>query len=268
MVTCRETVAHAVAPAANEFTAEARSRRAGQSTSTRNRIHNCHFCAPSRRSCQCPAHGKLFRTCNKPSHFARSKACGKKSVSKLQAEETEEYFSFLSNNTSNEAPWRVSVKLNGADRGTSFKIDTGADVSVMPLQTYKNMSPRPLLQKTGTALRSSGGTLACGGKIRVSAKVNGKDFSLQIFVINSTVTENLPGREAATRMGLITRVDTVDEPVFWDLNEQPVKCQPVKIQLTENAQPYSYSKKSTHTTRLKSERRAHLLKEDRDHREN
>ena len=75
----------------------------------------------------------------------------------------------------------------------------------------------------------------------MSAKVTGKDFSLQIFVINSTVTENLPGREAATRMGLIKRVDTVEEPVFGDLNEQPIKCQPVKAQLTGNAQAYSIS---------------------------
>ena len=38
--------------------------------------------------------------------------------------------------SSNEAP----LKLNGTDRGTSFKTDTGADVSVMSLQTYSNMS--------------------------------------------------------------------------------------------------------------------------------
>ena len=43
-------------------------------------------------------------------------------------------------NSSNEAPWRVSVKLNETDRGTSFKIDMGADVSVMSLQTYNQMS--------------------------------------------------------------------------------------------------------------------------------
>ena len=42
-------------------------------------------------------------------------------------------------------------------------------------------------------------------------------------------------------MGLIKRVDTVEEPVFGDLNEQPIKCQPVKAQLTENAQAYSIS---------------------------
>ena len=72
-------------------------------------------------------------------------------------------------NSSNEAPWRVFVKLNGTDRGTSFKIDTGADVSIMSLQTYNNMSRKPPLQKTATVLRSPAGTLDCKGKIEVTA---------------------------------------------------------------------------------------------------
>ena len=80
-------------------------------------------------------------------------------------------------NSSNEAPWRVSVKLNGTDRGTSFKIDTGADVSVMSLQTYNNMSPKPPLQKTAAVLRSPTGTLDCKGS---NARVKGVDYPLRI----------------------------------------------------------------------------------------
>ena len=114
-------------------------------------------------------------------------------------------------NSSNEAPWRVSVKLNGTDRGTSFKIDTGADVSVMFLQTYNNMSPKPPLQKTATALRSPGGTLDCKGKIEVTARVKGVDHSLPIYVVSSAI-ECLLSREAAARMRLIRRVDTVKKP--------------------------------------------------------
>ena len=42
-------------------------------------------------------------------------------------------------------------------------------------------------------------------------------------------------------MGLIKRVETVDEPAFGGHDEQPSKHQPLKIQLMENAQPYSVS---------------------------
>ena len=144
-------------------------------------------------------------------------------------------------NSSNEAPWRVSVKLNGTDRGASFNIDTGADVSVMSLQTYNNMSPKPPLQKTAAVLRSPAGTLDCKGKIEVTARVKGVDYPLRIYVVSSAI-ECLLSREAAARMRLIRRVDTVKKPeetLFSELDENPVKCAPLKIRLTDDSQPYS-----------------------------
>ena len=114
-------------------------------------------------------------------------------------------------NSSNEAPWRVSVKLNETDRGTGFKTDTGADVSVMSLQTYNNMSRKPPLQKTAAVLRSAAGTLDCKGKIEVTARVKGVDYPLRIYVVSSAI-ECLLSREAAARMRLIRHVDTVKKP--------------------------------------------------------
>ena len=158
-----------------------------QSTGARNSIQNCYFCASSHLRRQCPAYGKVCKACNKPNHFARSRVCKKKAVSELQAEQSEEYHLFLVTNSSNEAPWRVSVKLNRTDRGTSFKIDTGAGVSVMSLQTYNNMSRKPPLQKTAAVLRSPGGTLDCKGKIEVTARVKGVDYPLWIYVVSSAI---------------------------------------------------------------------------------
>ena len=163
-----------------------------QSTGARNSIQNCYFCASSHLRRQCPAYGKVCKACNKPNHFARSRACKKKAVSELQTEQSEEYHLLSVTNSSNEAPWRVSVKLNGTDRGTSFKIGTGADVSVMSLQTY-NMSQKPPLQKTAAVLRSPGGTLDCKGKIEVTARVKGVDYPLRIYVVNSAIVSPQQG---------------------------------------------------------------------------
>ena len=143
-------------------------------------------------------------------------------------------------NSGNEAPWQVSVKLNKTDRGTSFKIDTGVDVSVMSLQTY-NMSQKPPLQKTAAVLRSPAGTLDCKGKIEVTARVKGVDYPLWIYVVSSAI-ECLLSREAAARIRLIRHVDTVKKPeetIFSELDENPVKCAPVKIRLKDDSQPYS-----------------------------
>jgi len=177
----------------------------------------------------------------KPNHFTRSRACNKKAVSELQAEQSEEYHLLSVTNSSSEAPWRVSVKINRTDHRTSFKIDTGADVSTMSLQTYNNMLPKPPLQKAAAVLSSPGETLDCKGKIEVTARFKGVDYPLQIYVVSS-VTECLHSREAAARMRLIRHVDTAKKPektIFSKLDENHVKCAPVKIRLKDDSQPYS-----------------------------
>ena len=58
----------------------------------------------------------------------------------------------------------------------------------------------------------------------------------------SSAIECLLSREAAARMRLICHVDTVKNPeetLFSELDENPVKCAPVKIRLTDDSQPYS-----------------------------
>ena len=55
---------------------------------------------------------------------------------------------------------------------------------------------------------------------------------LKIFVLEGN-TENLLSREAATRFGFVKRVDEI----FGD-TPSSVKCKPVKILLTPNAEPY------------------------------
>ena len=79
-------------------------------------------------------------------------------------------------------------------------------------------------------LRSPGGTLDCKGKIEVTARVKGVDYPLRIYVMSSAI-ECLLSREAAARMRLIRRVDTIKKPeetIFSELDENPVKCASVK----------------------------------------
>ena len=70
---------------------------------------------------------------------------------------------------------------------TRDKLQEGADVSVMSLQTYNDMSPKPPLQKTAAVLRSPAGTLDCKGKIEVTARVKGVDYPLRIYVVSSAI---------------------------------------------------------------------------------
>ena len=208
MVTPRDNTMHAAAaPAAREVRAEVKSCRASRVQAPEiayRTVTSVHLLI---LDTSVQLMGKFVKLAKS----ARSRACKEKAVSELQAEQSEEYHLFSVTNYSNEAPWRVSVKLNKTDRGTSFKIDTGADISVMSLQTYNNMSPKPPLQKTAAVLRSPCGTLDCKGKIEVTARVKGVDYPLRIYVVSSAI-ECLLSREAAARMRLIRHVDTVKKP--------------------------------------------------------
>ena len=58
----------------------------------------------------------------------------------------------------------------------------------------------------------------------------------------SSATECLLSREAAARVRLIYRADTVKKPeefFFSELDENLVKCAPVKIRLRDDSQPYN-----------------------------
>ena len=173
----------------------------------------------------------------KPNHFARSRACNKKAVSELQAEQSEEYHLLSVTNSSSEAPGRVSVKINGTDHRTSFKIDTGADVSTMSLQTY-NMLPKPLLQKAAAVLSSPGETLDCKGKIEVTARFKGVDYPLQIYVVSSVTVSTAERQQQEWGSSAMLTLKP-EKTIFSELDENHVKCAPVKIRLKDDSQPYS-----------------------------
>lgn len=107
----------------------------------------------------------------------------------------------------------------------------------MSKNSYNKLTPRPTLHHPTTILRSPGGIVDCEGKFATIIEHSNKEFELEFFVVNNQ-TDNLLSREAASRMGLVKRVETVNLP-FGELDDKPVECPPVKIVLKEDAQPYN-----------------------------
>ena len=194
-------------------------------------IQNCKYCGGTHGKRQCPAYGKECRNCRKKNHFA--KVCrGVKKVNELFVEEEEEEAFLLSvQSDTYDEPWKTQITI-GKNK-THFKIDTGADVSIMTTKTYNALQPKPPLEKTKIILRSTSGVLDCLGKTTLDFTVKGIVYPVTVYITPSP--ENLLSREAAARMGLVVRVDGV----FGELDGNPIKTPPVKIQLQEGAQPYS-----------------------------
>ena len=182
----------------------------------------------------CPAKGKKCNKCNKMNHFAA--CCRSKGVNSIEEEEEEEVTEyFLGTVTDGSEPWTVVLDMQG--QHLSFKIDTGADVSVMSTAEFQKLSPRPELQHSSTRLTSPGGTMKCQGQFTTEVTHKGQPYSLHVFVIDGK-TDNLLSREASLKLGLVKKINSVDMP-FGELDSQPVKCEPVKIVLKDDAKAYS-----------------------------
>ena len=129
-----------------------------------SRVSSCGNCGCQHaKQSQCPARGKTCRKYNKQNHFGRMCRSGK-NINEVETffteavtEENEEVFFMGSvfdiNSVRQEAepPWFVDINLCGLS--TIFKINTGADVSVVSHNIYQKLCPKPKLTKSNAILR-------------------------------------------------------------------------------------------------------------------
>ena len=144
-----------------------------------------------------------------------------------------------------EPAWPVNLEIGG--KQIRFKIDSGADTTVMAEGTYRTLLQRPKLQETSSKLKSPGGRLECLGQFRASTFLNGNTYTFKTHVVRGKEVNNLLGPGVATTMGLIKRghidetttedIDVIDSEVFGDIGL--LKGPPVSIKLRDGAEPYS-----------------------------
>ena len=200
----------------------------------------CGRCGKSHCASQCSAKNPKCRKCHKVGHF--QVVCHTAGVRKVTQGETEGNTLVLGSvGVEGELPWKV--KLTIADKEIDVKNDTGADVSVKSKERYKELKPKPSLKSTTVKLQSPGGPVQCIGKFVAKTQVRGNNYPFRVFVLKNC-HGCLLSRDAAARMAFVERrVDKVgqeEKNAFSDIGE-PVKCDPIKITLREDAIPYSIS---------------------------
>lgn len=119
-----------------------------------------------------------------------------------------------------------------------FKIDTGADTTVISEQTFHRLKHPPVLAENNTNLHSPGGRLDCLENFDASVKYSGQQYKFTIHAIRSQGSDLL-GRNVAVAMGLVKRLNEVQGT--YDTELGLLKVAPVKIRLKEDATPYSVS---------------------------
>lgn len=139
---------------------------------------------------------------------------------------------FLGVVNAKDRDWVVNLKMGGSP--VTFKIDTGADVTVMSERVWQQMAEPPPLSETKTQLTSPGGELQSVGEFLATTEVKGVEHTVRVIVIKGALASNLLGRDAAIQMGLVARLQEVSN----DNKVGLMKTKPVSIQLKEGAEPF------------------------------
>ncbi|KAL1279202.1 hypothetical protein QQF64_025875 [Cirrhinus molitorella] len=184
----------------------------------------------------CPAKKAECRKCKRTGHFAV--VCHTKTVQEVTSYEDAGQAMFLGSVQSKDAPispWTVDILMEG--QTINFKIDSGADATIVSEKNYESLKNKIPLSKTNVILNSPGGKLECMGQMKTKVSVKKNTYLMNAYVVRGAHVGNLLGRSAAIQMGLIKRIDEIRESVFGSLGL--MACEPVKIMLKSTAEPYS-----------------------------
>jgi hypothetical protein len=118
----------------------------------------------------------------------------------------------------------------------SFKIDTGADITVMDEATYRSLPSKPPISPTTAQLMSPGGAVHSIGEFYATTTFRGNQYCFKVIVVPGG--SRLLSRSVATRMGLVVRSEEIIRDDMFAV-EGKVKSEPVKIHLKEGAKPHA-----------------------------
>ena len=118
-----------------------------------------------------------------------------------------------------------------------FKIDTGADVTIITKKTWLAMKDIPRLEPTAVRLNSVGRQLKAFGQFMAVTKHRNTVYRFTVIVIEGEKMTNLLCGDVAADMGLMCRLEQVDASGGDDGRIGLMKTEPVTIKLKAGAKP-------------------------------
>ena len=231
-------------------------RRPSQHSSSSLKQGKCPWCGSSKsnhrqRRSECPARDKVCNACGKTGHFAsvcmstpkgsKQKLQGRHSAHSVDTLDVSDDHDSLAGSatflgslhSASTSDWSVTLRFCGVE--VPFKIDTGADVSIITASTYLNLLEQPPLAPASPMIGPDGAAIACSGRFTTTATYKADDFAITLNVIESSTPANLLSRADSVRLGLVQRVNTASQ-------QSPIGCMsgpPVHISLAPDATPYN-----------------------------
>ncbi len=209
-----------------------------------DRQPTCYRCgrSPGHAKTQCPAREVTCHACGKRGHY--SKVCkSTKTVHVVETENNDDTPLFLGSVDAGLEPWYADLTIR--NHQVRFKIDTGADVSVIPAQTYYAIAESSTqLAKSDRPLFGPGRIpLSVLGRYRESLCKGEQVIQEDVYVVND-LNVALLSRPASIKLKLVYRADSIDKSEMEE--SYPKLCQglgmmqqPYTIKLRPDAIPYS-----------------------------
>ena len=196
--------------------------------------NKCMYCGSRHVKGRCPAFGKTCKKCLRKNHFAavcqsqggRSEPRKSERVHEVTQEsdsEGEEFFvssiekqiGVLNTGESQDTKmWLKNIEVEGTS--LNFKLDTGAEVSVLPLQCLnKNLLSN--MKKSNVTLVAYGNTnfrIKPVGEITLKCRVREKQAIISFVVVDKEGQMPLLGLSGCIDLHLIERVDSVEKKIL------------------------------------------------------
>lgn len=202
----------------------------------------CSFCGKEPHNRQsCPARNAICNHCGKKGHFQA--VCRSKSIHEIcqDSDDDLEGAAFLGailnvqpyGTSAND--WTVGISVD--DDVINFKIDTGADINIIPESIYNaKFSYKPLLQTNKLIKGPDQKKLPILGYMKCSMSKGDKSINSDIYVLKGGTP--LLGRESSVTLGIVCLVNSAESypNLFKGLGEMPI---PYNIELQTDAQPYA-----------------------------
>ena len=197
---------------------------------------------PGHPRSQCPAKDVTCHNCQKKGHY-KIVCRSLKTIGTVIEEE--DYFLGtvdVDQLNVNDGPWKTMLKLDGVS--VIFKLDTGADVTVVPEHIFKKT--HRWLQESKTKLTGPGQQpLDVCGVFEAQIQSHEKATTQNVYVIRGLKT-SLLGRPAIEALSLVSVVQSVNSPGEEIFKKYPTLFQGLgkltgeyNIKLREGAQPYA-----------------------------
>ena len=222
--------------------------RKSSNTSTLSPPHKskCTRCGrgPHSRQ-QCPANSVECHKCKKKGHF--SAQCFSKTVAAVASQHHEtssdiEDVAYLNTiDSDSNHTWTCKINING--HTAVFKVDTGAEVTVIAEDTVNSLNIKELQTPSKTLHGPDNKPLDVHGEFQ--AKLVHKDHECiqPVFVVKN-VKHNLLGLPAIRALHLLSTVDSIEQPIHQEFPSiftglGTLKGDPYQIQLKPNSQPFA-----------------------------